>query len=132
MILFVVICLLLRNTFIEREVAEALPSSNLELQAENEEILKEVEEITTLLYSEGGLFELVNNNLQEKGYTFQMLLAIYSKDDIRVKYVLDNKEVTKSIQEDITTTFYEFVENYHLDSNSFDLKVADKNDGRDW
>lgn len=132
MILFVVICLLLRNTFIEREVAEALPSSNLELQAENEEILKEVEEITTLLYSEGGLFELVNNNLQEKGYTFQMLLAIYSKDDIRVKYILDNKEVTKSIQEDITTTFYEFVENYHLDSNSFDLKVADKNDGRDW
>jgi hypothetical protein len=131
-ILFVVICLLLRNTFIEREVAEALPSSNLELQAENEEILKEVEEITTLLYSEGGLFELVNNNLQEKGYTFQMLLAIYSKDDIRVKYILDNKEVTKSIQEDITTTFYEFVENYHLDSNSFDLKVADKNDGRDW
>lgn len=30
-----------------------------------------------------------------------MMLAVYSKDDIRMKYMLENKEATESLQEDI-------------------------------
>ena len=61
-----------------------------------------------------------------------MLLAIYSKDDIRVKYVLANKEATESIQDEVKSIFYASVESNNLDSNSFNLKVGDSNDGPDW
>ncbi|MBS4176952.1 hypothetical protein [Lederbergia citrea] len=86
----------------------------------------------TLLYQENGFFEQVNNKLEEKNYFFQMLLAVYSNDDIRVKYIVVNKDATESVQEDVKSIFYVVVEKNNLDSNSFNLKVADNNDGPDW
>ncbi|MER2008838.1 MAG: hypothetical protein ABS939_15415 [Psychrobacillus sp.] len=130
-ILFVVAFLCIYTISTKGEISEALPSINPEIQAENEKKLKEVEEITTLLYQEGGFFEQVNNKLKEEGYAFQMLLVVYSKDDIRVKYILD-KEATESVQEDVKSIFFESVKNNNLDSKSFNLKVADRNGGRDW
>jgi len=128
-ILFVVAFLFINNTSTKGEVS---PSISPEIQAENEKKLKEVEEISTLLYQEGGFFEQVNNKLKEKGYAFQMLLSVYSKDDIQVKYILEIQDATESVQEEVKSIFFESVENNNLDSNSFNLKVADSNDGPDW
>lgn len=61
-----------------------------------------------------------------------MLLAVYSKDDIRVKYILANKDATESEREEVKSIFYRAVESNNLDPNSFNLKVADQNDGPDW
>ncbi len=71
------------------------------------------------------------SSITKEGYAFQMLLVVYSKDDIQVKYILD-KEATESVQEDVILFFFESVKNNNLDSKSFNLKVADRNDGRDW
>lgn len=59
-------------------------------------------------------------------------MAVYSSDDIQVKYVLENKGATEFVQEEVKSIFYESVENYNLDSNSFNLKIGDNNDGPDW
>ncbi|MBS4221818.1 hypothetical protein [Lederbergia citrea] len=131
-ILFVVTLLFINNPSIKGEISEVLTSISPEIQVENEKKLKEVEEIYTLLYQENGFFEQVNNKLEEKNYFFQMLLAVYSNDDIRVKYILVNKDATESVQEDVKSIFYEVVEKNNLDSNSFNLKVGDNNDGPDW
>ena len=131
-ILFVVAFLFIYNISTKGEISEAHPSISPEIQAENEKKLKEVEEISTQLYQTGGFFEQVNNKLKEKGYDFQMLLAVYSKDDIRVKYILANKDATESVQEDVKSIFFESVESNNLDSTSFNLKVDDRNDGPDW
>jgi len=131
-ILFVVTFLFINNTSIKEEISEVPPSISPEIQAENEKKQKEVEEISNLLYQEGGFFEQVNNKLKEKGYDFQMLLAVFSKDDIRVKYILTNKDAIESIQEDVKSIFFESVDNNNLDSNSFNLTVGDSKDASDW
>ncbi|MEK4231246.1 hypothetical protein [Solibacillus sp. FSL H8-0538] len=128
----VVTFLLINNSATKEATFEGPHSLSPEIQAENERKLKEVEEIQTLLYQEHGFFEQVNKKLEEKGYTFHMLLAIYSKEDIRVKYILENKEVTESVQEEVTSIFYESVEKTNLDSNAFNLIVSGSNDGPDW
>ncbi len=61
-----------------------------------------------------------------------MLLVVNSKDDIRVKYILANKEATESVQDEVKSIFYGAVESNNLDPNSFYLKVSDNNDGPDW
>lgn len=132
MILFVVTFLFINNTSIKEEISEVPPSISPEIQAENEKKQKEVEEISNLLYQEGGFFEQVNNKLKEKGYDFQMLLAVFSKDDIRVKYILTNKDAIESIQEDVKSIFFESVDNNNLDSNLFNLTVGDSKDASDW
>lgn len=49
-----------------------------------------------------------------------------------MKYVLVNKDANESAQEEVKSIFFESVENYNLDSNSFTLKIGDVNDGPDW
>ena len=107
-----------------RDISEDPPSIISEVEA-GERIMVEIEAITTELYKEAGLFDQINNQLKEKGYEYQMLLVIYSMDDIRVQYVLANKEATESRQEEIKSIFFESVENNNLDANSFNLKVDD-------
>ena len=125
-ILFIAIFLLFNNSnFIVRDIAEVSPSISPEIQAENEKKQKEVEEVSTFI-------EQVNYKLKNKGYAFQTLVTVYSKDDVWVKYIIDNKDATKSVQEDILSVFFESVENKNLDSNSFNVKVSDRNDGPDW
>ena len=128
--LFVATFLFINNTSTKGETSDVHLSS--EIQLENEKKLKEVEEFSTLLYQEGGFFEQVSNKLKEKGYAFDMMLAIYSKDDIRVKYILEDKDATESVQKEVKSIFFESVENHNLNSNSFNLKVADSDDGPDW
>lgn len=113
------------------EISDLSPPSP-KIQAENEQNLKEVEEFQNLLYQENGLFEQVSNKLAEKDYEFQMMLAVYSKDNIQVKYILTNKDVTNSVQEEVKSVFYEIVEKNDLDSSAFNLKVVDSDDGSDW
>ena len=128
--LFVVIFLFINNTATKGETSSVHLSP--EIQEENEKKFKEAEEFSTLLHQEGGLFEQVSTKLKEKGYAGQMLIAMYSKDDIRVKYILENNDVTESVQKEVKSIFFESVENHNLDSNSFNLKVADSDDGPDW
>lgn len=113
-------------------IAESPPSVNPELHSENEKKIKEIEEITKFLNQEGGFFEEVNKNLNNDGYAFRLLLAVYSKNDIRVKVILENKDATESIQKDVASIFFETVESIRLDSKAFQLKVGDINDGPDW
>lgn len=131
-ILFVATFLFFNNSSTKEEIGETPPSISPEKQAEKENKIKEVEEIQTLLYQESGFFEQVSSKLKEKSYVFQMLLSVYSKDDIRVKYILANKEATESVQEEVKSIFYESVEKNNLDSNSFNLKVSDSDGGPDW
>ena len=107
-----------------RDISEDPPSIIPEIDA-GERIMKEIEAITTELYKEAGLFDQINNQLKEKGYEYQMLLVIYSKDDIRVDYVLANEEATESRQQEIKSIFFESVENNNYDAHSFSLKVGD-------
>ncbi|QTD42108.1 hypothetical protein [Sporosarcina sp. Te-1] len=72
------------------------PSLNSSLQTD-ETNLRYVEEVTTLLLQKDGLLEKMEHQLKAKGYEFQRLLAVYSKDDIRVKYILSNQEATESL-----------------------------------
>ena len=109
---------------IVRDISKVPPSIISEIQA-GEKVMKEIEAITSELYKEAGLFDQVNMKLKAKGYKFQMLLVIYSKDDIRVDYVLANEEATESVQEEIKSVFFESIENNNLDPNSFSLKVGD-------
>ena len=61
-----------------------------------------------------------------------MLVVVFSKDDIQVKYILEKKEATESVQEEVKSIFFEIVKENNLDSNAFNLKVGDSNDGPDW
>lgn len=97
-ILIVGFLLISNNSSTKGETSRVLTSINHEIQAENEKKLKEAEEIQNLLYQEDGFFEQVHNDLEEKGYAFQLLFAVYSKDDIQVKLLLENKEATKTVQ----------------------------------
>lgn len=56
----------------------------------------------------------------------------HSVDDVQVKYILNNKDATKSEQESIKSIFFEIVKKNNLDSNTFKLKVGDSDDGPDW
>lgn len=105
MILFVLAFLFIYNISTKGEISESPPSISTELNAGNEKKIKESEEISTLLYQKGGLFEEVNNKLKDNGYAFQMMLAVYTKDDIRVKYILENKNATESIQKEVKSKY---------------------------
>lgn len=131
-ILFVSITVTINSSFSKGKTSEILPPINSEMQLENEKDIKEAKEVQNLLYKENGFFNQVDNKLKEKGYEYHMMLAIYSKDDIQVKYILTNKEVTDSEQEEINSIFYELVEKNNLNLNAFTLKVSDCNDGPDW
>ncbi|WP_394192049.1 hypothetical protein [Paenisporosarcina quisquiliarum] len=129
--LFVVIFLFINNTATKGETSGVHLSP--EIQEENEKKFNEVEEFSTLLHQKGGLFEEVSTKLKEKGYaSFQIMIETYSKDDIRVKYILENNDATESVQKEVKSIFFESVENHNLDSNSFNLKVSDTDDGPDW
>lgn len=60
------------------------------------------------------------------------VIAIYSKDDIQVKYILENKAAIEFMEEEVKSVFYERVENNNSNTNSFNLKIADSNDIPDW
>lgn len=130
--IFVVFFLFINNSLTKGDAPDFPISISPEIYAETEKNLEEIERISNLLFKEDGFFEQVNNKLEEKGYTFQMLLAIYSEKDIQVKYILANKDATESVQEKIKSIFHEAVENNNLDSYSFNLKIGDENDGPDW
>ena len=68
----------------------------------------------------------------EKGYRFQTLGMANSVDDIRVKYILTNKDATEFEQEAVKSIFFEIVEKNNFDSKAFNIKVADSEDGPDW
>jgi len=55
-----------------------------------------------------------------------------SVDDVKVKYILTKKEATESEQKAVKSIFFEIVKKNNLDSNAFNLKVADSDDGPDW
>ncbi|MGE7997622.1 hypothetical protein ACQKOF_02865 [Lysinibacillus sp. NPDC093190] len=58
------------------------------------------------MYQEGGFFEYVSKKLTEKGYVFRMMLVVNSKNDIRVNYILANKDTTESVREEVKSIFY--------------------------
>lgn len=67
------------------------------------------EEMETFLYKDNGIVNQVHNELSEKGYRYSIMIAAYSKEDIQMKIILSNKEVTEATQEEIKSIFYELV-----------------------
>lgn len=114
--------LIVRNKS-EENLSKITTSLTLEIQNENEKRFKEVEEIQTVLYQDNGFMDQVSNKLTEKGIGYEMMIAIYSKDDIEVKYILTNKDASQIHQEAVKTIFYEVLEKNDLDSSAFKLKV---------
>ena len=128
-ILFVVTFLFINNTSSKGNISEVPPSITLQEQAENE---RKVVEIENFIYGDSGIIKQVNDELVKKGYQFQTLVMANSLDDVQVKYILTNKEATESEQESVKSIFFEIVKKNNLDSNAFNLKVADSGDGPDW
>jgi len=100
-----------------------------ELQEGNNRMLQEMEEF---LYGQKGIMEQVSNELLKNGYRTRTALAFFSKDDIQLKFILVDKEATKSEQEKVKSIFFELVEKNNLDPKAFSVKVGDENDGPDW
>lgn len=108
-----------------------MPSSiNSKLQAVSENKYKEALEFQKYLEKENGFFEQVSNSLELKGYSFRIMYSVFSKDDIKMKYILS--DVTEFEKEEIKSIFFELVEKNNLNSNVFELKVSDNDDGPDW
>lgn len=89
-------------------------------------------EIENFIYGDSGIIKQVNDELVKKGYRFQTLVMANSVDDVQVKYILNNKNANESEQEVVKSIFFEIVKKNNLDSNAFNLKVADSDDGPDW
>lgn len=120
--------------FINISLAEgkisAMPSTeSSELQDENNKMLKEMEDF---LFSNNGIMEQASNELLKNGYKTRTALAFYSKENIQLKFILVDKEATKSEQEKVKSIFFDLVEKNNLDPNAFTVKVGDENDGPDW
>ncbi|MEK5207429.1 hypothetical protein [Psychrobacillus sp. FSL H8-0510] len=97
-----------------------------------EEQAEKTAEIENFLYGDSGILKLVGDELVKRGYIIQTMVMAYSVDDVHVKYVLNDKEATESVQEEVKSIFFEIVKENNLDSNAFNLKVGDSNDGPDW
>lgn len=80
----------------------------------------EVEEFSNFLYQKDGFFEHISSKLQDKGFQFQTLVSVYSKEEIWVEYIMENKVVA---HKEIENIFYDAVEIYNLDPNSFYLEI---------
>lgn len=98
-------------------------------QAENE---RKTAEIENFIYGDSGIIKQVNDELMKNGYQFQTLIMANSVDDVWVKYILTNKKATESEKEAVKSIFLEIVKKNNVDSNAFNLKVADSDDGPDW
>lgn len=123
-ILFVVTFLFIDTSLTKGETAESSSGNQLKQ--------KEVEEMSSLLFQKDGFFEQIDMKLEEKGYLFQMFVVVYSKNNIHVKYILENQEATEFVQEEVTSIFYEVAEDNNYDSNSFNLKIGDHKDRSEW
>ena len=102
-ILFVVTFLFINNTSSKGGDSEVPSSINSKLQAENEKKYKEALEFQKYLEKENGLFEQVSNSLKAKGYSFRIMYSVFSKDDIKMKYILS--DVTEFEKEEIKSIF---------------------------
>lgn len=128
-ILFIIISLFINNALSKGDISEVPPTISTQQQAENE---RKVAEIENFIYGDSGIIKQVNDELVKKGYQFQTLVMANSVDNVQVKYILTNKEATESEQELVKSIFFEIVKKNNLDSNAFNLKVADSDDGPDW
>ncbi|MEX3745699.1 hypothetical protein [Lysinibacillus xylanilyticus] len=128
-ILVVITFLFINHTFSKGDISEVPPTISTQQQAENE---RKVAEIENFVYGDSGIIKQVNDELVKKGYQFQTLVMVNSVDDVQVKYILTSKEATESEQESVKSIFFEIVKKNNLDSNAFNLKVADSDDEPDW
>ena len=123
-ILFVTF-LFINNASSKGDTSEVPPMLSPEEQAEK------TAEIENFIYGDIGIIKQVDDELVKKGYEFQTMVMANSVDDVHVKYVLNDKEATESIQEEVKSIFFEIVKKNNLDSNAFNLKVAGNDDGPD-
>ncbi|MGE7954787.1 hypothetical protein [Lysinibacillus xylanilyticus] len=128
-ILVVITFLFINHTFSKGDISEVPPTISTQQQAENE---RKVAEIENFVYGDSGIIKQANDELVKKGYRFQTLVMVNSVDDVQVKYILTSKEATESEQESVKSIFFEIVKKNNLDSNAFNLKVADSDDEPDW
>lgn len=113
----------------EGKTPEESTTDSSEIQEENQKMLEEMEDF---LFSNNGIMEQASDELMKYGYKTRTALAFYSKEDIQLKFILVNKEATKSEQEKVKSIFFELVEKNNLDPAAFTVKVGDENDGPDW
>ena len=125
-ILFLVTFLFINNGSSKGDISDVPLTLSPEEQAEK------TAEIENFIYGDSGIIKQVNDELVKKGYKFQTMVMADSVDDVQVKYILEIKDATESVQEEVKSIFFEIVKKNNLDSNAFNLKVGDSNDGPDW
>lgn len=111
---------------------DVLPNEETVIEAAQEAKPTDIEEISTRLYQREGVFEQIGRKLEENGYLFQTLIEVHDKDDIEVKYILENKIASKTVQKEVSSIFFDWVEQHNLESSTFTLSVEDYYDGPDW
>lgn len=111
------------------KTAELPATVSPEIQPKNNEILEEMQHF---LFEENGIMDQVNRELLKEGYKTRTALLYYSKDDIQLKFLLVDKEATKSEQEKVESIFFELIEKNNLDPNAFTIEVGNESEGPDW
>ena len=92
---------------------------------------QEVNDFQEFLVNEGGFYKQVEEKLKEMGYEYQMMGVIYSKEEIWIKFILENKDATEQEKFEVAATFYEIAVKNNLDPKIFKVKVSN-NDNPDW
>ena len=92
---------------------------------------QELNDFQDSLGKEGGFYKQVEEKLKEMGYEYQMMGLIYSKDEIRIKFILENKDANEQEKLEVAATFNEIAVKNNLDPKIFKVKVSN-NDNPDW
>ncbi|AOV07565.1 hypothetical protein [Sporosarcina ureilytica] len=75
------------------------------------------------LIEDGGFFDQVSKKISEQGYEHIMQGMVYSKDDIRIEFLLTNTEVSDEVRKDIVAIFNEIVIKNKMEPSIFEVKV---------
>ena len=100
-------------------------------QEELEIASKEANEFQDFLMKKHGFYEQVGEQLKQAGYEYNLLGMIYSKDEIRLKVILKNKEANEQEQIKVKTIFNVMIEKNNLDTKIFKVKIGN-DDNPDW
>lgn len=96
---------------------------------------QEQEELDTFykeLNRDGGFFEQVGKELDKAGYSYEagygIVGMVYSTNDVSLKIIAENEEVTEKIQVEINCIFKDKITKFKLDDVTFTVKAIHINE----
>lgn len=71
------------------------------------------------------MFGQVSDELHKAGYYSHFAVILYSKDDIRISYIIpDNELVTEQKQEEVNKIFQDMIIKHNMNPNAFTIQVS--------